>query len=382
MKSYIEKQWEKIIGIRRAKRIFVAATRQNVGKTTISLGLIHALAKKYENVGFIKPVGQRYKIVDEAKVDEDSVLINRIFHLTGQIEDMSPVAVEKGFTEHFLDGYMAGDSSIKIKNAFNRVAEGREVVVIEGTGHAGVGSVFDLSNAKVAGMLNSNVILVAPGGIGNPIDEIMLNKALFDKSGVKLAGVIINKVIDKKFNKVSRYVKMALDRFGIPLLGVVPYVESLSKPTLQDFREELDMHVLCGEEHLDRQIKKTLVGAMEVKEAEKYIEDKSLIITPANRKDFINLIVRLNAGWFKTRKKISGLILSGNIPPKRRIYNMLKKEGIPTLLSRYDTYDVASRVHDLTVKIKSRDQRKVKLAIKMVEKYVNMDAVTRTLNRG
>ena len=382
MKSYIEKKWEEIIGIRRARRIFVAATRQNVGKTTISLGLIHALSKKYKKVGFIKPVGQRYKIVDDIKVDEDSLLMNGIFRPTVQVEDMSPVAVERGFTENFLDGKIDEDSTIKIKNAFNRVAEGKEAVVIEGTGHAGVGSVFDLSNARVAGMLDSKVILVAPGGIGNPIDEIMLNKALFDKSGVKLAGVIINKVLEKKYNKVAKYVKKGLERLDIPLLGVIPYVESLERPTLQDFREELDMHVLCGGENLDRQIKKTLVGAMEVKEAEKYIEDDCLIITPANRKDFINLIVRLNAGWFKHKKKIAGLILSGNVPPKRRIYNILKKEGIPTLLSRHDTYDVASKVHDLTVKIKSRDQKKVQLAIKMVEKYVNIDAVIQKISWG
>jgi len=160
----------------------------------------------------------------------------------------------------------------------------------------------------------------------------------------------------------------------------MPYVDSLDRPTLRGFREELDMHVLCGEENLDRQTKRILVGAMEVREAEKYIEDGCLVITPANRKDFIALIVKLHAGWFRTRKKIAGLILSGNIPPQRRIYNMLKKEGIPTLLSRYDTYDVASRVHDLTVKIKSRDYTKVKLAIGMVEKYVDMDAVIRQLS--
>ena len=42
------------------KRIFIAATKQNDGKTTISLGLIRAFRKRFKNVGFIKPVGQRY----------------------------------------------------------------------------------------------------------------------------------------------------------------------------------------------------------------------------------------------------------------------------------------------------------------------------------
>ena len=51
-----------------------------------------------------------------------------------------------------------------------------------------------LSNAQVAKMLNAKVIIVASGGIGRPIDEISLNKALFEKVGVDILGVIINKV--------------------------------------------------------------------------------------------------------------------------------------------------------------------------------------------
>jgi phosphate acetyltransferase len=42
------------------KAIFVAATGQNVGKTTTCLGIISGLKKKYDLVGFMKPVGQEH----------------------------------------------------------------------------------------------------------------------------------------------------------------------------------------------------------------------------------------------------------------------------------------------------------------------------------
>lgn len=378
MKSYIE-TWEKIFGIKRTKRIFIAATRQNVGKTTVSLGLLATLKKHSKKVGFIKPVGQRYLMEKGHKVDEDSVLMSRIFNLDTPLKDMSPIAVEKGYTEKFLDGRIAEDSSARIKEAFQSVSEGKDIVIIEGTGHAGVGSVFDLSNAAVAKMLDSQVILVAPGGIGNPIDEITMNKSLFDKMGVKLAGVIINKVLPHKYDKINTYVRKGLDRLGITTLGVIPYVELLDIPTMQDFKEELDMHVLCGEKYLGRQMRKVLVGAMEVKEAAQFIEDDSLVITPGNRGDLINLLIKIHTGRFKAPKRVAGLILSGGLTPKRRIYNALKGTDIPTLTSRHDTYDVASRVHDLTVKIKSRDKNKVKLAIDMIEKYVYVERVFKSI---
>jgi BioD-like phosphotransacetylase family protein len=57
-------------------RVFIAATRQNDGKTTTSLGLIAALQKHFPRIGYIKPVGQRFVEIEEQKIDEDSVLMD------------------------------------------------------------------------------------------------------------------------------------------------------------------------------------------------------------------------------------------------------------------------------------------------------------------
>ena len=61
------------------KRIFIAATRMNDGKTTTSLALFAALRTRTSKVGFIKPVGQRFIEVDGQQIDEDSVLLDSIF---------------------------------------------------------------------------------------------------------------------------------------------------------------------------------------------------------------------------------------------------------------------------------------------------------------
>jgi hypothetical protein len=303
--------------------------------------------------------------------------MNKIFKFKFSLQDMSPLAVEKGYTEKYLDGEIGNDTPLKIKESFSRVAENKEFVIIEGTGHAGVGSVFDMSNAAVAKMLDSRVVLVSPGGIGNPIDEIMLNKAVFDRKGVKVTGVVVNKVLPGKYDKVNTYVRRGLKRFGINVLGVIPYVDVLDIPTMRDFRDELGMHVLCGEEYLGRQMRRVLVGAMEAREASRFIEDDSLIITPGNRSDFINLVIKIHSGKYKLQKRVGGLILSGGLFPSKRIMWALKRSRIPTLLSRLHTYEVASNVHDLRVKIKSRDKNKVKLAIDMVEKYIDLDRIIR-----
>src|SRR5580698_10089210 len=84
-------------------RIFIAATRQNDGKTTTSLGLIAALQQFYARIGYIKPVGQRFVEIEEQKIDEDTVLMDSVFQLNCPLVDMSPIAVEPDFTRRCLE---------------------------------------------------------------------------------------------------------------------------------------------------------------------------------------------------------------------------------------------------------------------------------------
>src|SRR5512147_2225139 len=188
-------------------RVFIAATRQNDGKTTISLGLLAALQKFFPRVGYIKPVGQRFVEIAEQKIDEDTVLMDAVYQLNCPLVDMSPIAVEPHFTREYLQGANNEVLVKKIQKAFDRVAWEKDFVLCEGSGHAGVGSVFDLSNAQVAKVLGAKVIIVTSGGIGRPIDEVSLNQALFEKEGVEIIGVIINKVLDDKIDYITEFAR-------------------------------------------------------------------------------------------------------------------------------------------------------------------------------
>src|SRR5215471_2100903 len=211
-------------------RVFIAATRQNDGKTTAALGLIAALQQHFPRVGYIKPVGQRFVEIEEQKIDEDTVLMDSVFGMNCPLVDMSPIAVEPDFTRKYLESSNNDALVRKIKKAFDRVAWEKDFVLCEGSGHAGVGSVFDLSNAQVAKILGASVIIVTQGGIGKPIDEVSLNQALFEKEGVEIIGVILNKVIGQKVEHVTDFARRGLKRKGLELLGVIPHQRMLSSP--------------------------------------------------------------------------------------------------------------------------------------------------------
>jgi BioD-like phosphotransacetylase family protein len=358
------------------KKIFIAATKQNDGKTTASLGLIYNFQERFKKVGFIKPIGQRYLQEEGVKIDEDSVLIEEVCGIRcGRLKDMSPIAVEKGFTEKYIAYPEPKSIATQIKGAFKKVSLGQDLVIIEGTGHAGVGSVFDYSNAVVARLLGSKVIIISSGGIGRPIDEIVLNKALFDREGVKVLGVIINKVLPQKFDKINRLVRMGLKRKGIDVLGVLPYDPMLASFTFEQIIEETGFELLCGKEYMDKFISQVVVGAMHPDDAAKYISDNSLLITPGDREDMIIRALECFRKDDPKMLKVTGIILTGGFSSSESIRGQLLKAKIPVLIAGQDTYTAASLIHDMTVKIRPRDNLKIKRIVSLVKEHVDLEAI-------
>ncbi len=353
---------------------------QNDGKTTVSMGLIFNFKRHFKHIGFIKPIGQRYLEEDGQKVDEDSVLIDGVFGIRCAIKDMSPIAVERGFTERYI---LKPDKKIidtRIRESFKRISKGKDLVVIEGTGHAGVGSVFDHSNARVAKQLGAKAILVSSGGVGRPIDEIMLNKALFDKEGVELIWVIINKVKQDKFSKVKKIVKKGLRRLGVNLLGVMPYQPMLTYPTMRQIREETGFKIFSGDGCLDNYIANIVIGAMEPHDALSYISESSLLITPGDREDLVMMAIGLHISRAKVcPTQIAGIILTGGFLPHPKVIEVMKSANIPILLTQKDTYATASLIHDLTIKIKPQDTKKIEAIKDMVGEYVAVDEILRLI---
>jgi BioD-like phosphotransacetylase family protein len=227
----------------------------------------------------------------------------------------------------------------------------------------------------VAKLLGSKVIIISSGGIGRPIDEVVLNKSLFEKEGVKVLGVIVNKVLPDKFDKISRLVRKGMERKGVRVLGVLPYNPFLSLPTIEQILEEARFELLCGREYVEKYISRVIVGAMQPRDAIKYIVDDSLLITPGDREDMLMTALGCCRENEKETLKVSGVILSGGIIPDKSIMDLLSKAKIPVLLAKNDTYDVASTIHDLTIKIRPRDTEKVNAVIKLIKDNVDLDTI-------
>lgn len=362
------------------KKVYIAATRQNDGKTITSLGLIAAFRKRCPRIGYIKPVGQRYIDVNGHKIDEDALLVKEVYQIEGDVEDMSPIAVPRGFTEAYIDNPNRELLVESILSAFTRVSKDRDMVVVEGTGHAGVGSVFDMSNGDVAKLLGTKVILVSSGGIGRPIDEIMLNKATFDQFGVEIVGVIVNKVQAEKYDKVNTMVRKGLARKGLEVFGVMPYRPILSNPTIEQLLNDINGELLSGKQSIGNTVRNMVIGAMPPHEALNYFTPDSLLITPGTREDII--LAALSSCTVGAGKSncISGMILTGGTPPHDSVMELIKQTPIPVAIVQEGTFIVATRIDKLIVKIRSSDVDKIQATEDLIEEFVDVDRIFELLS--
>jgi len=359
-------------------RLFVAATRQDEGKTTTAVGLLAHLLARMPQVGFIKPVGQRFVELDDGtKVDKDVWLIRRALGLGDPPQHMSPVTVPSGFTRAYIEQRDPARLEAQVTAAYAALADGKSFVLIEGTGHAGVGAVFDLSNARVAQLLQSPVVLVAGGGIGKPVDEILLNAALFRQHAVPVAGVILNKVAPGKCAEVRGYTSRALAWHGIPVFGVVPYVPLLSQPTLREVcRAVSGTFIACHERDATLYAEVALLSHFSM-ESVRAVQPQTLVVATGEQSDFLVACAGEEPAMAALRANVRGILLTDGIAPKPHILTMLQHAGVPVILSDMPAFQATSCVSRMVAKIQPDNPEKMETIRRLFAEHVQIEALLR-----
>ncbi len=186
------------------KGFLIGATSSGCGKTTLTLGLLRALARR----------GLR---VQPFKVGPDYID-------TGWHQQVSGVASRN------LDAFMLPDASLKA--LFLHHAAHADVAVIEGVMGLFDGYGLDphyCSSAGIARALDCPVILVVDGKAVSTSAAAMVLGFRQLAPHLRLAGVIVNRV-----NSDSHYqlLKQAIERYtGVPVLGRIPVMEAVTLPS-------------------------------------------------------------------------------------------------------------------------------------------------------
>ena len=358
------------------KSIYVAATSQHVGKTTSTLGLVSAFRNRGINVGYCKPVGQQYVLHNGLNVDKDVILFADLLGFDVDPDLHSPVILGSGATCEFLENPSNYNYEKDILFAANELNQKHDLVIFEGTGHPGVGSVVEMSNADVAKLNGSGLIMVAEGGIGNTIDMLSMCLEKFYRLNVPIIGIILNKVIEEKREKVQHYVSKWLEKHNIPLIGTLPFDKSMSYSNLHVIAESVKGKVEHNKDRLFNTVESILAGSLISNEELKRKENNTLLVVGATRLDLAiedtKRIMETN-GWAEA--PFSGIISTGYGEYNAESIEFIEKFKIPIVRTMLETYPAVLKISRIEVKINLETPWKVQRAVDMIENNVNLDFI-------
>jgi hypothetical protein len=357
------------------KNIYVAASSQHVGKTTSTLGLVSGFMNKGLKVGYCKPVGQKSLDINNLIVDKDTVLFADLIHFDLIPEYHSPVILGKGATEKYLDSPDDYNLEDIIKEAKRYMGNNNDITIYEGTGHPGVGSVAGLSNARVAKLLDAGVVMVIEGGIGSTIDMLNMCLAIFRENDVPILGVIINKVREEKIEKVKEYVSKWLVRNDLPLLGVIPYDQTLAYPLIRSIAVSVSGTIIYNSDADNNKVAKILAGSLIDLEKLRNSSDQLLVVSTKALNNAIKKIDSIEKLNKFEETSLSGIVATGQGTIDSKTLNYIERNNLPLIRTHLDTYGCVVKISKIEVKINRKTPWKIKKAIQLIEDHVDFDSI-------
>lgn len=358
-----------------ARKLFIAATGQNSGKTTTSLSLVHLARKKYGRVGFIKPLGPKPIPYGSLVVDKDAAVMAEVFGLQEDIGRMSPVVLHPGTTKKVLDGEIPRSRlEERILEAGRILDEKYDFLVIEGSGHSGVGSVIGLSNARIAQLLGAPVMIICGGGVGNAADSVSLNLALFRQQGVPVKLVMANKLIPEKRAASLHYLRQAFAGAEFPVFGGFNYSPILANPTLGRIAKILDCPLRGTESEASRIIHHVQLATASSQRVIDLLGESSLLLVNSTRDE---LLVTLSSLYHLPEyyAKIAGLVIPGLQAVSRVTQKILDDSGVPYLRTGITNAAAFTIIKDDVSKITAEDTEKIELIERLAESELDFDAI-------
>lgn len=207
---------------------FVTGTDTGVGKTLVSAGLLHALARHHRRVVGMKPVAAGLVPWGEDWASEDAIALRSASTLTVPPALDNPVLLPDPLSPHIAAARAGVEIDIAaIVTSYQALAAQADAVVVEGAGGFLVPLTDTLTGADLAQALALPVVLVVGMRLGC-LNHALLTAEAIRARGLTLAGWVANR-IDPEMDAADENIAYLRARLNAPLLAEVPY-QDLPEP--------------------------------------------------------------------------------------------------------------------------------------------------------
>jgi len=345
--------------------LYVTSTATFSGKTALCIGLGNRFRRDGFSIGYMKPVSTTARKVAGRVVDEDAQFIKQAFDLAEPLEALAPIVLMPKMVEGILMGEERTDFVARLMDAHATVAQGKDVVFLEGGAHCMEGSLVGLSTPLVADLLQAQELVVIKYTSDLVVDDALGAKVLF---GGSMIGTVINAVPRQRMRFVQEMVKPYLEERGVRVFAILPQERLLMSISVGQLADCLRGEIVCAPEASDELVEYLMVGAMNVDSALTYFRRKpnKAVITGGDRSD-----IQLAA--LETSTKC--LILTGNLYPSPLILGRAEEVGVPVILTKQDTLTTVEIIEQFFGKTRLHQEKKVQRFQEMLNERFDFDAL-------
>jgi dethiobiotin synthetase len=201
---------------------FVTGTDTEVGKTLISGALITQLKKQQAVVAGFKPVVAGMNLIAGKMCNEDILALASVMSYKPQDNylDICPYQLSTPAAPHLVakESNVHLDYSVML-NAFNKVRENSDAIVVEGVGGFKVPFHDGKTSADFAQDMGLPIVLVVGMRLGC-INHALLTVEAIQSRGLRLAGWVANTI--GPMTLLQENIATLESLIPAPLLGVIP----------------------------------------------------------------------------------------------------------------------------------------------------------------
>ncbi|GGY26438.1 phosphate acetyltransferase [Paludibacterium paludis] len=339
---------------------FLAPAGFDSGLTSISLGLVRALAQAGLKVGFVKPIAQDGRNVEE----EHSTHFARAICHTRSPDPLGLDHVENRLSRGHVDLLME-----EIVSLYQEAANDVDVVVVEGLvpDQKQVFSTF--LNTKIARNLQAQVLLIAGANTDGPqdiADQLDMAIQAFGGTTGNMAGYILNHLPPgTDIGGLAEDIAAAgrLTQGGrLPLIGAIQHEADLLAPRTLDVADYLKARVMHPGQLARRRVRSIVVTARSAPNIVHLLKPGALIITAGDREDIVlaTAIATMNG------VPLAGLLLTCASELDPRILQLCQPaftSGLPVLASDHNTFETASILTNMSRQVPVDDFERMEKVI-------------------
>jgi len=351
-----------------APTLLIGSCESFSGKSAVVLGLARQLARQGVPVRFGKPLATSLDspaapASQAPLLDADVRFIGATLglpenNLIPSLHVLDPATAEQRLLQADLD------PGVGFELLHQQLVEASDgLTLLEGAGSLHEGLLYGLSLSQLAKGLEASVLLVHPWIDSCSIDPLLAAQA---ELGEHLAGVVLNVVKPELVPKLCSEIVPALERLGLPVLGVMPQSPLLRSVTVEELALRLGAQVLCCPERLDLLVETLSIGAMNVNSAMEFFRRRRnmAVVTGADRTD-----IQLAALEASTQC----LILTGAGDPLPQLLNRAEELEVPLLKVEHDTLTTVEVIEQAFGHVRLHEVVKASFAFRLVEEHCNFE---------